>query len=467
MTVTDKIVAASVPIELLRKYDRPGPRYTSYPTAPVWSEKVGSDDYAAALKAVASQADVPLSVYCHIPFCRKRCYYCGCNTCIVKKETSVDYYVDSLLVEIERTGALLKPRRSVSQMHFGGGTPTFVGTERLRRILDALGSRFDFVDGCEKSIEIDPRVTTPAQLDFLAARAFDRISLGVQDFDTSVQEAIGRVQPHEQVASTLEHCRRLGFQGINFDLIYGLPRQTVESFTRTIDQVIALRPDRLAVYSFAYLPKLKTHQAGINASDLPTTEVKYQLFAAAIEKFTGAGYRQIGMDHFALPDDELSLAREDGRLYRNFMGYSIQSAPDMIGFGMSSIGFVDDGFFQNISRLNEYNRQVAVDGLAVYRGMKLSNDDLIRQHAITSLMCNFSLSKAQLKERFAVDYTDYFADEHRRLGGFFDDGLLEETSDGLEVTPVGRAFVRNIAMTFDAYLMDDSRDKKATYSRTI
>jgi oxygen-independent coproporphyrinogen-3 oxidase len=465
--VTIKTTATTVPIELLRKYDRPGPRYTSYPTAPIWSEEVGSTDYIDALKTVSSKADVPLSLYCHVPFCRTRCYYCGCNTCIVKKASSVDGYVDALIEEIETTSAHLKPRRAVSQLHFGGGTPTFVGTDRLRRILDALESNFTFVDGCEKSIEVDPRVTTSEQLDFLAGRDFNRISLGVQDFNAEVQQAIGRVQPFEKVATILEECRRLDFKGINFDLIYGLPLQTVDTFVETIDKVISLRPDRLAVYSFAYLPKLKAHQSKIEATDLPDTDVKYQLFAAAIEKFTGAGYHQIGMDHFALPDDELSLAREDGRLYRNFMGYSVQSAPDMIGFGMSSIGYVDNGFFQNVSRLNEYGRQVAVDGLAVYRGMKLSNDDLIRQHLITSLMCNFGLDNAQLKERFAVNYADYFADEHKRLSGFFDDGLLEQTAGGLEVTPVGRAFVRNIAMTFDAYLADDSRGKKATYSRTI
>jgi len=465
--VSSETTATTVPIDLLRKYDRPGPRYTSYPTAPIWSEEVGADAYADALKTVSMEAEAPLSLYCHIPFCQKRCYYCGCTTCIVKKVSSVDNYVDALCREIEKTSALLKPRRRVSQLHFGGGTPTFVGIGRLQLILDTLERSFAFVSDCERSMEIDPRIATTEQLAFLAERGFNRISLGVQDFDTDVQAAIGRIQPYEQVASVLEHCRRLDFRGINFDLIYGLPLQTVKSFGKTLDRVIAMRPDRFAVYSFAYLPGVKVHQGKIKPSDLPTTDVKYRLFGSAIEKLTGAGYRQIGMDHFALPDDELSLALEDGRLYRNFMGYSIQSAPNMIGFGMSAIGYVDNGFFQNISRLKEYSRRVDDGSFAVYRGMKLSNDDLIRQYLITSLMCNFRLSWAQLEKRFAVSYADYFAEEHSRLLDFFDDGLLKETADGLEVTPVGRAFVRNIAMTFDAYLTDDSRGRKATYSRTI
>jgi len=467
LIVTDQTTATAVPLELLRKYDRPGPRYTSYPTAPVWSDQIGSDEYIKALKAASASPGQPLALYFHIPFCRKRCYYCGCNTCIVKKESSVEGYVDSLLAEIEKTASLLEPRRKVTQLHFGGGTPTYIGSQRLGRVLDYVEQTFDLDSDCEKSIEIDPRVTTVEQLTFLSKRGFNRISLGVQDFDPAVQETIGRIQPFEKVATLLAECRRLGFKGINFDLIYGLPLHTVDSFGATLDKVIELRPDRLAVYSFAYLPKLKPHQSRIQETDLPATEVKYRLFATAIERFTGSGYRQIGMDHFALPDDELTQALDDGRLYRNFMGYSVQSAPDMIGFGMSSIGYVNSGFYQNISKLNEYNRQVAVDGLAVYRGMQLSQDDLVRQFVITSLMCNFRLDVAALKDRFQVDYNEYFAAEQNRLDGFFDDGLLDQTARGLEVTPVGRAFVRNIAMTFDAYLSDDSRGRKATYSRTI
>jgi len=458
---------ASVPIDLLRKYDRPGPRYTSYPTAPEWVSSVGIDQYREALQAASSRADEPLAVYCHIPFCRKRCYYCGCNTCIVKLSSSTDSYIDRLNDEVRETAALLGSRNGVSQLHFGGGTPTYVGVEGLGRILDKLDEVFEFTPDCEKSIEIDPRVTTAEQLEFLAHRGFNRISLGVQDFEQKVQVAIGRVQPLSMVEEALKHCRRLRFKGINFDLIYGLPFQTVETFDRTLDKVISLRPDRLAVYSFAYLPAVKANQVLISADDLPVTEVKYRLFARAVERFARAGYRQIGMDHFALPEDELSVAQKDGRLHRNFMGYTVQSASEMIGFGMSSIGYVNSSFFQNHSQLEAYKKAISDRGLAVYRGIRLSGDDLIRQYVITSLMCNFHLDFAQLKNGFKVDYGNYFRDEHAQLSDFIEDGFITESHRGLQITELGRTFVRNIAMTYDAYLGRQNEADKPTFSKTI
>jgi oxygen-independent coproporphyrinogen-3 oxidase len=269
------------------------------------------------------------------------------------------------------------------------------------------------------------------------------------------------------VENLMNYCRKLDFRGINIDLIYGLPNQTSDSFAATLDKAIALRPDRVAVYSFAYLPAIKANQSKINPADLPATEVKYQLFATAIEKFTGAGYRQIGMDHFALPDDELSVAQQDGRLHRNFMGYTVQSASEMIGFGMSSIGYIGDAFFQNHSRLDSYMKAVESDKLAVYRGMHLSSDDLIRQYLITSLMCNFRLDFDKFTRRFGVKYQDYFTQEHGRLGEFFADGFLKETEHALEVTPLGRTFLRNIAMTYDAYLDGTGSGKGPIFSRTI
>ncbi len=453
-----------VPIELLRKYDKPGPRYTSYPTAPEWIGDIGTEEYARALKGASERTDEPLAIYCHIPFCKKRCYYCGCNTCIINKVSSADSYLDRFLEEIDATAKLLGQRKNVSQLHFGGGTPTYVGVEGLGRVLQQLNKRFDFPEGCEKSMEIDPRVTTAAQLEFLTANGFNRISLGVQDFEPTVQKAIGRLQPYEQVEDILKKCRELNFKGINFDLIYGLPFQTPETFGKTLDKVINLRPDRVAVYSFAYLPNVKANQAMILPEDLPPTEVKYQLFADAIERFTVAGYRQIGMDHFALPDDELSRAQEDGRLHRNFMGYTVQSATEMIGLGMSSIGYVNSTFFQNYSKLDSYKDGVARDGFAVYRGIQLSQDDLIRQYVITSLMCNFHLDYDLLHSHFGVSYRKYFRDEHRQLSGFFDDRFISEAPTGLSVTPLGRTFVRNIAMTFDAYLDQNGNN---AFSKTI
>ncbi len=456
-----------VPLELLRKYDRPGPRYTSYPTVPIWTQKISAANYEEALSNAASESDTPLAIYCHIPFCKRRCYYCGCNTVVTKQRSRIDAYVETLTSEVEQVSTRLNGRRQVSQLHLGGGTPTIVDCKGLEVLLSDLSDHFEFLPNCEKSIEVDPRVTGIEQLEFLAENGFNRISIGTQDFNPEVQKAVGRVQPEEMVRSILENSRRLGFKGVNIDLIFGLPLQTVDSFRETIQRTIALRPDRVAVYSFAYLPQAMPHQTKINKEDLPETETKYRLFATAIEEFTGAGYRQIGMDHFALPDDELSLAQEDGRLHRNFMGYTVQSAPDMIGLGMSSIGYVDNAFFQNYSKLDSYETNVRERGLATYRGIKLTQDDLIRQFVISSLMCNFILKFDDLKAKFGVDYGKYLEDEHLRLDDFVADGLLSVDSDALRITPIGRTFVRNIAMTFDSYLDANGEAKGVRFSRTI
>ena len=465
--MAEQSTMTSVPIELLKKYDRPGPRYTSYPTAPIWSNDYDARDYATDIRQAAVRAEEPLSIYCHIPFCRKRCFYCGCNTCIVNQQTSVVDYLEAIDREIDQVAELLGERRKVSQLHFGGGTPTFLSVSQLGQLIDSLEKRFDFQGTAEKSVEVDPRVTTGEQLRFLASRGFNRISFGVQDLDASVQEAIGRVQSEELVAGIIALAREIGFGGINMDLIYGLPRQTVSSFRETLEKAIAMRPDRVAVYSFAYLPQLKANQRKINDAELPTTEQKYALFAAAIQSFTGAGFRQIGMDHFALPDDELSLAQEDGRLHRNFMGYTVQAAPEMIGFGMSSIGYVNDAFVQNISKLEEYSNAVRSNGVAVSRGFKLSQDDLIRQYVISQIMCNFHLSFDDFQQRYDLVFDDYFVTARKHLQQFIDDGFLVETANAFTVTPLGRTFVRNIAMTFDAYLENRAGGPKPTFSRTI
>ena len=459
--------ATTVSVDLLKKYDRPGPRYTSYPTVPVWSNSVGAPDYHQALRNASQRPEEPLAIYCHIPFCKRRCYYCGCNTVITNNPQRVEDYIHSLMTEIDNTAELLGSRKKISQLHFGGGTPTYLDCQGMAILLRHLDKHFEFLPMAERSMEIDPRVTTVQQLEFLALSGFNRISMGVQDFDPLVQEASGRIQPVEMIENLLDHCRRMEFRGINFDLIYGLPKQTVEGFTRTIDTAIRLRPDRLAVYSFAYLPASMPHQTKILPQDLPSTEVKYRLFATAVEKLTAAGYRQIGMDHFALPEDELTRAQADGRLFRNFMGYTVQHSPEMIGFGMSSIGYIDNSFFQNLSKLDSYQQAVTERQFATYRGMRLGQDDLIRQYLITQLMCNFHLQFSQLESRYGVTYSDYFGNEHKNLDIFFDDDLIRESTDGLTITPVGRTFVRNIAMTYDAYLNGNQADKAPTFSRTI
>lgn len=457
----------NIPIELLRKYDRPGPRYTSYPTVPVWSNDITHDDYVTALRTSAGNTDEPIAMYLHIPFCQCRCYYCGCNTFITKSDKRVREYVDLLCREIIKIAELLGKRNKISQLHFGGGTPTYLSIEQFSHILDTLEEHFTFVENCEKSIEVDPRVTTEEHISYLTSRGFNRISLGVQDFDSKVQDAIGRIQPFEKVKELLELCREKQFEGINFDLIYGLPHQTDEKFRETINKVIDLRPDRIALYSFAYLPSAKAHQSKIDSKHLPVTEMKYQLFAAAIELFTEAGYQQIGMDHFALPEDELSKAQTDGRLHRNFMGYTVQSCPEMIGIGMSSIGYINNSFFQNYSTLDKYMNAIKDDKFSVFRGMILSEDDLIRQYVINSLMCNFVLDFNTFKNKFNISYHDYFSEEHKKLSEFFVDNLMEPPNGKLQITPVGRTFIRNIAMSFDAYLDKDLPGEKPTFSRTI
>lgn len=455
-------------VDLLRKYDRPGPRYTSYPTAPMWNESVDSEVYRALLANASKEIDTPLAVYCHIPFCRKRCYYCGCNTCIVVRTEPIDEYLASLECEITEVAGRLGKRRRVSQLHLGGGTPTYLGRDGLGRLIAALSGVFEFVAKAEMSIEVDPRETTPDDVVKLRELGFNRVSLGAQSFDPDVQKAIGRNQTTEQVERLYAALCEHGFGGINFDLIYGLPLQTPERFAATLDRTIVLRPDRIALYSFAYLPdlpRLKGHQRLIKVEDLPDTEAKYQLFSTAIERLTAAGYRQIGMDHFALPEDELSVAQRDGRLHRNFMGYTVQAAPEMVGLGMSGIGYVGDTFVQNQPEVPAYREAVERAGLAVYRGLKLSDDDLVRQFVINSLMCNFRLSFEDLKRRFGIEYDEYFMTEDRLLEGFIEDGLLERDGNALQVTPLGRTFVRNIAMVFDAWLV--RKDKKTTFSRTI
>lgn len=456
----------TVPVELLKKYDRPGPRYTSYPTAPVWNEQVNADSYRKTLGSSSTDKEQPLAVYNHIPFCVRRCYYCGCNTVVTRRSDRVTDYVDCLTAEIDQVASDLGERNKVAQCHFGGGTPTYLDTGQFNAVMDKLEERFEFLPEAEVSIEIDPRVTTPEQLEQLRARGFNRISLGVQDFNPEVQAACGRKQEFELVDNLIKCGRKLGFRGINIDLIYGLPKQTPQTFAASMDQALQLQPDRVAVYSFAYLPGMKANQRKIEESDLPTTDIKYQLFAIAIEKFLGAGYQQIGMDHFALSNDELSLAQSDGRLHRNFMGYTVQSAEEMIGFGMSSIGYIGNSFFQNFSSLDKYKGAISEGKLAVYRGIKLTRDDLMRQFVINSLMCNFRLDYAAFESKFGTSYHDYFSTEHAKLTEFASDTFIDETGQALVITPLGRTFVRNIAMTYDAYL-NKGAVKGPKFSRTI
>jgi oxygen-independent coproporphyrinogen-3 oxidase len=452
--------------ELLHKYDRPGPRYTSYPTVPEWHDTFGPDDYIAALKEASSGSE-PLSLYVHIPFCRSRCFYCGCNTCVSRGGEKVDCYLDRVEKELEIVRRCLGERNRLSQMHWGGGTPTFLDEKQITRLFETAKSGFSFEPGAELAIELDPRVTTPEQLTLLAGLGFNRASLGVQDFNEKVQEAIGRNQTYEQTLKVFERCRELSFSGINIDLIYGLPFQTVPAFDRTVEQVIELGADRVAVYSYAHLPSMKPHQRKIYEGALPNAELKYELFATAVEKFLQADYVQIGMDHFARPDDELARALARGALHRNFMGYTPRKTADMLSVGMSAISNIGGCFAQNLSGLDAYMEAVENGRPAVYRGCRLNTDDKIRQWVILSLMCNFVLDFAELDRRFRIDYFEYFRDENSELETFISDSLLARDDRQIRILPEGRIFVRNVAMVFDAYLRKKAGDKAPLFSRTI
>ncbi|MFZ5979525.1 MAG: oxygen-independent coproporphyrinogen III oxidase [Candidatus Zixiibacteriota bacterium] len=451
---------------LLRKYDRPGPRYTSYPTVPEWNGSFGPEDYIETLERASLDIE-PLSLYIHIPFCRSRCFYCGCNTCVRRDDAQADRYLDAVIKELAMIRGYLKDRNNLRQLHWGGGTPTSLNLDQIDRLFTAISDRFRLESDAETAIEIDPRVTTAEQLELLARLGFNRVSLGVQDFTPRVQKAIGRNQTLEQTEMIFNKSRELGFSGINIDLIYGLPLQTVEDFTRTIEEVVRLGADRVAVYSYAHLPRLKPHQKNIDESTLPDASLKFDLFAAAVENFLKVGYIQIGMDHFARPDDELACALEHGALHRNFMGYTPKKTRDMLGVGVSAIGFLSDSFAQNRSELESYTDAVLNGRPAVYRGFRLSEDDKIRQWVILSLMCNFVLGFEQLKERFNLVYDKYFEYEDRQLKEFIDDGLLARDEKGIKVLPPGRIYVRNIAMVFDAYLRKSQPGQTPLFSRTI
>jgi len=451
---------------LLSRYDRPGPRYTSYPTAVEFDPAVDAGVYADHLARAAQQPDEPLALYLHLPFCDERCLFCGCNVVISKQRGPLRRYLDSLKTEIGRVAERLGDRRDLRQYHWGGGTPTYLSTDEMREVHATVTEAFRFEDDAECAIEVDPRVTTPEQLAVLRELGFNRLSMGVQDFTAEVQEAIHRIQPFEMTATLVEEARRLGFQSVNLDLIYGLPHQNPESFARTLQQVVDIRPERIAVYSFAHVPWLKGHQRKIDADTLPDRDMKFELFASAIRGFTQAGYSAVGMDHFALPEDELGTALENGTLWRNFMGYTVRSAPDTVACGMSSIGDVAGAYVQNHSKLVDYERAVEAGGLPVARGYVLAGEDTLRRHVITSLMCTFAVDIPDVEGRFQVDFWRTFANERAGLEPFIEDGFVALHGDRIEVTGLGRLFVRNVCMVFDAHL-DKDRGSQPRFSRTV
>ena len=441
--------------DLLRRYDRPGPRYTSYPTAPQFGPDFGEPALRRAIQD--SNGDpIPrrLSLYVHVPFCLSPCFYCGCNRVITRDRSRGDAYLTHLCREIAMIAPLFDRDRELIQLHFGGGTPNFLSATQLRRSVDVLRRHFRFSDAHDRdlSIELDPRTVLPQDIAELAQAGFNRASLGVQDFDPAVQEAVNRVQGVEQTRAVVDACRAHGFRSVNIDLIYGLPNQTVDGFRRTLATVIVMRPDRLAVYSYAHLPDMFKAQRQLDARLLPDAETKLALLQLAIETLTAAGYAYIGMDHFALPDDELAQAQARGGLHRNFMGYTTHADSDLLGLGVSAISHIGTSFSQNPRDLPAWQTALDEGRLPVFRGMFLSDDDQLRADLIQRLMCQGEIPVSALERRYGIDFREYFADALAQLQPLVADGLVQIGADRIEVTARGRLLLRNIAMCFDRYL---------------
>jgi len=449
----------------LQKYDVAGPRYTSYPTAPQWSGDVTRDVYAAALTRFG-QNDKTLSLYIHIPFCEQLCYFCACNKVIrAKDETVGDEFLDHLFKEIDMVAGFIKKRKLIRQLHLGGGTPTYLSESQIEKLFLKIQSVFDVDLNEEIAIEIDPRTVTQNKLKVLRRLGFNRISMGVQDFDEKVQDDINRRQPYEQVAQVHQWCRDLKFESVNYDLIYGLPYQTRDTFKKTVDLVIGLRPDRIALYSFAYVPWLSKPQNKFNLDAIAMHDEKLDIFIQSRENLLAHGYQAIAMDHFALTTDAMAKAFNEGSLHRNFMGYTLKPADEFIGLGPSAIGFLENTYIQNIKVLPEYYDLTGQGRLPIERGKQLNQDDQIRQWVINSLMCRFKVDKQLFFDKFGYEFEDYFLEEGKHLHDCIEDGLINENSQRIQVTDLGKIFIRNVCMGFDYYLRQ--KDGHQRFSRTV
>ncbi len=463
MSSTDRI---QWDIDLIRRYDLSGPRYTSYPTALQFDPQRSAQSLIETARNTADHS-APLSLYVHIPFCAHVCYYCACNKVITRRRDKAQPYLDTLYREIEQLGQWYSEGRQVNQLHWGGGTPTFISDAQMAELMGELRRHFNLRtdDGGDYSIEIDPREAQDSTLNVLREIGFNRVSLGVQDLDPTVQEAVNRIQPIEQTARVLETSRALGFKSINMDLIYGLPHQTLAGFEATLDSVIAMSPDRLSVFNYAHLPDRFRSQRHINADDLPSPETKLDILQSTIDRLLDAGYVYIGMDHFAKPDDELALAQATGQLHRNFQGYTTHADCDLVAMGVSAISQIGDVYYQNEHDIAAYSDAIARQQHAVRRGVVLHRDDHIRRAVITQLICHFELEPAQIERAFGIDFADYFATELADLERFAGDGLVELSPQQIRVTPAGRLLIRRICMAFDAYIPRETATK--SYSRII
>lgn len=458
--------AAALKADAVELLDARAPRYTSYPTADRFVEAFGPDDYARYLAARHLQPAVPLSVYVHIPFCSALCYYCACNKKVTQDYGKARRYIAHLIDELDMVDAQLSGDRRLLQLHFGGGTPTYLKNEDMRHLVSAIRERFEFSSSGEYSMEVDPRTVDEEKLEVLRDLGFNRLSLGVQDFDPDVQSAINRVQPESMVASVLESGRRLGFDSTNFDLIYGLPRQTLAGFAHTVQSVIDMRPDRIALYNYAHLPTRFKAQRLISQEDMPSAELKQDIFRMANERLDAAGYEYIGMDHFALPEDSLANAHRNGRLHRNFQGYSTQPDCDLVALGASSISRIGSCYSQNLKGVNEYGDRVAHRTLPTHRGIELSRDDLLRRALIMAIMCQGEVDKASFEISYLIDFDSYFEEELHALTPLVEQGYVRLEERHLLVTPEGRRrALRMVGSHFDKYLQQ--HQSRSRFSRVL
>ncbi len=474
MSIKTPETALSIDQDLVKKYNIRGPRYTSYPTAPEWTNQLGPKEYKEYWKHIEAtntpENDQPLSLYIHIPFCSERCYYCACNVIITNRKDVAGHYVDLLSKEVELIASKISPKRQVIQFHLGGGTPTHLSPAMLSRLLEKMAKHFNFTEDAELSVEVDLRVTTSEHLHVLRQYGFNRISTGVQDFYEQTQVAINRVQSVEATQSFLTLCREYGFQSINIDLVYGLPYQTVHTFDYTLETIFQIDPDRIALYNYAYLPSKLPYQKRIDESTLPSADTRFSVFNLAVDRFTQNGWIYIGMDHFAKPSDELTIAQKEGTLQRNFMGFTTRAGADLYAFGVSSISSLPALYVQNTKNLKRYEDALNANNLPIERGIELSRDDQIRRWVIMELMCNLRIWIDRFRYVWGEDFHQYFAEELPHLEPFIDDGLVDpDLSKQIRVTDLGRIIVRPIAMTFDKYLMEARKKGKSSsvFSRTM